>query len=351
MRKLEHILDLTENLHVLYVEDNLLLLESTRELFKNYFKEVDTAENGKEGLEKYLAFKEKNGNFYDIVITDINMPFLDGIELSSKILDKNFTQAIIITTAHNEVEYLSKAINLGIDGFIIKPIKQDELMKVIYKSAQAINDHKMVDAYITMMEELTIKVEEQNIELNDRNSELEKSTRILDTIIHKDTIISFMKKIEQNIDTEDYDKQIQELINNPLYELKELLTEIDVNLIEIINDSYHISSERLVLLAKLFSKYASVLWFYSFFAELASAMTNFSSTINNNPLPNNEQSVKNIFVLLESFVYVIGKWQEDLESGDESKVNILDASLNSDMKTITHMWLEEEVDVQNIFDF
>ncbi len=70
MKMVKSMLEYTKALTVLYVEDDMTLLDSTTELFKNYFKMVDTAADGNEGLERYLAYKKEHDVSYDMVITD-----------------------------------------------------------------------------------------------------------------------------------------------------------------------------------------------------------------------------------------------------------------------------------------
>ena len=193
MKNIKSMLEYTRELHVLYVEDDLLLLESTKELFLNYFKTVDIAINGQEGLEKYTTYKKKENSFYDLIITDINMPQLNGIEMSEKVLAINAIQAIIIITAHNENDNLNKAIELGVSGFITKPMDNSRLINVLYKTAQTISDHKFVESHMQMMEELNIKLSHQNSELLSKNTKLEKSLRILDTMIHKEQLTHHKK--------------------------------------------------------------------------------------------------------------------------------------------------------------
>jgi len=356
-------IEYTKELTVLYVEDDLTLLENTLELFSNYFKSVDTAVNGQDGFEKYIAFEKENSFYYDLVIADINMPKLNGLDMAQKIYAKNSMQAIIITTAHNENEYLVKAIELGVDGFITKPIESTALNKVLYKTSQAIGDHKFVLSHVEMIENLNIQLEEQNNQLITKNKELEKSFRMLDTMVHKEQLKSSKNSAQEvlhvEITSEEKEhkiQQIQDLVNSDLFELKEILTEIDVNVIEIINNSENISSVELPTLVALFSQYASVLRFYNFFDDLGFAMSNFAITIKDNPLPQNQENIQNIFMLLESFIYVLSKWHEDIASGDSSKINQFDASIISDIQTISNMWILGDAEASNdnlddIFDF
>jgi len=358
--ELKLLLEYTRDLKVLYVEDDTQLLKTTAELLDNYFTLVDTASDGQAGLDKYLAYNKENDEFYDIVITDINMPNLNGIDMSKVMYSINPIQEIIITSAHNEVEYLSNAIELGINGFITKPIHNKQLTKIIYKVSQSISNQKFIDSHVEIIENLNIKLEQQNKELLIKNSELVKSFRMLDTMVNKKNLMNL--KDEEKISADDESDedlikaQIQDLINDDLFELREIHAEIDYAIINIMQNNNPVLSDIVEDLVKQFAKYASILSFYTFFDELGASMLNFSKTLNENPLPENEESIKNIFMLLESFMYVLGKWQEDLSSGDESKINSLDASIISDMHTITNMWtqkeqLSSEDDLDDIFDF
>lgn len=147
MVNLQEMLQFTKSQTLLYVEDDLSLLETTAELLSNFFPNLQTAINGQDGLNKYKEFHEASGNYYDMIITDINMPNLNGVEMSKEILKINSQQCIIITTAHNEVEYLRSAVELGIDGFISKPINNEMLLATIFKASQAVSDHKFVQEH------------------------------------------------------------------------------------------------------------------------------------------------------------------------------------------------------------
>lgn len=357
------VLENTKELNVLYVEDDIELLHSTKELFDIYFKSVEIASNGKDGLAKYIAYEQENGKYFDLVISDINMPELNGIEMATNILRENEMQAIVFITAYNTVEYFLEIVALGIDGFVSKPLCTEQLNKTFYKVSQAINDHKMINIYIDQIENLNAELVNQNNDLVQKNSELEKSLRMLDTVISKeersykkpkDAIVECIGEDELE---EEIRNQMLQLVNDDLFELKEILIEIDVCIIGIINNLNDIPQDLLQALIKNFSKYAAILHYYTFFAELSVAMTHFANTMKETPLPETQENINNVFMFLETFVYVLSKWQNDLSSGDENKLNQLDASIISDMNTITNMWTQKasdevyEEDLDDIFDF
>jgi YesN/AraC family two-component response regulator len=275
------------------------------------------------------------------------MPIMNGLEMSSEILKKNSMQAIIITTAHNEIEFLSKAINIGISGFITKPINNTQFINTLHRVSLAISDRKFVEAHVYQMEEITIELEQ-------KCKEYKKSIHILDTITNKKQMIQPQKEIfsqEEIKRVDDIKEQISYLINDDLYELIELHSEIDNLIIEILSSITNIQINNIYQLASRFSKYSSILSHYSFFSELSIEMSNLSHILKTEKLPVDITTVENIFMLLESFIFVLGRWQKDLLSGEENKINAFDASIVSDMKTITNMWSQKEEDLQDIFDF
>jgi len=353
------LLETTRDLKVLYVEDDEELCLATKCLLELYFEKVDTAFNGQLGLEKFIAHKKESGEYYDIVIADINMPVLNGLKMSQEIYKINERQSIVILTAHNSSEYLLESISIGVDGFLTKPLNNDQLFKTIFKISQALNDHKMIEFYLHQVEDLNEELALKNEILLKKNQELEKSLRMLDTVIAKEEIIkekTEIKPLSCDLDR-DIQEQISHLIHDDLFELKEILTEIDVCIIEIINNQDNISSENINLLVKHFSRYAAILNYYTFFNNLSLAMSSFSETMREIPLPEDRETIHNIFTFLETFIYVLSKWHDDLSSGDETNLNQFDASIISDMETIINMWTQvynddsSEENLDDIFDF
>jgi len=125
---------LTKNFTILYVEDDKSFLRETSEVFSDFFFRVDTATNGAEALEKYKDYFTQEKKHYDIVITDINMPVMNGIELTKEIYKIEETQPIIVISAHNDAPYLLELVNLGIEQFLLKPIDFDTLLGILHNT-------------------------------------------------------------------------------------------------------------------------------------------------------------------------------------------------------------------------
>lgn len=127
------------NLNILYVEDEELAREEVAEFLEFEVKEVKVASNGEEGLEMFQEFHP------DIVITDINMPKMNGLEMAKKIKKISPTTPIIVTSAYSDSDYIIKAIEIGINKYVLKPIDVDELLAMIVQTAKEILFDKAVE--------------------------------------------------------------------------------------------------------------------------------------------------------------------------------------------------------------
>lgn len=350
------ILEYSKKLSLLYVEDDDMLREATQKVLENYFSSVDVAVDGEDGLNKYLQYHKSSGSYYDLVISDISMPNMDGIEMSREIMRNNPEQSLIFITAFNEVSYLQSAIDIGVTGFLTKPINQNQLKVVLYKATQAISDRKDVAEYYKKMEDLNIQLEKQYEELKSKNTQIEKSSRVLDTMVKKSQILNKKQKKKENKSSneskEDYTKQLEQFIHEDLSELEDLVEEMDVVVISILESNNGTTQDEVDIIIKDFTRYAAVVSFYGFTQDLYMALNKFVSVVKNNPIPDDEDNVQNIFMILESFMFVLQKWHTDLKSNDLGTVNFLDASIISDLSTIENMWTNkfEEVADEDLDD-
>lgn len=125
------------NIKVLYVEDDNAVVQFVKVLFKkNNIEDVDFASNGKEALVKY-----KN-NQYDLVITDIIMPFMDGFELIEQIRKIHKKQIVLMTTGLDNKEDLIKAIELRVHYFIDKPIIPKKFANILDEAIILVNQRR-----------------------------------------------------------------------------------------------------------------------------------------------------------------------------------------------------------------
>jgi len=116
---------------LLLVEDHTPLREIICEIFEPYFCTLISAKDGQEAWEYYLQFQQEHNKSIDIVVTDINMPHKDGLELTRDIKEHNPKQTIIIISAYTQSSQLLDFINIGVDYFFTKPVKPIKLLDYI----------------------------------------------------------------------------------------------------------------------------------------------------------------------------------------------------------------------------
>ena len=131
MTDIKKLKELSEGFSVLYVEDDDSIRNSMHVYLKKFFFKVVAAEDGVEGLDLYK--KET----FDIVITDLSMPKMNGLEMITNLKRINPKQPVLVTSAHSESDYMIGAIKAGIEGYVIKPFDfhqlNQELMKIVEK--------------------------------------------------------------------------------------------------------------------------------------------------------------------------------------------------------------------------
>jgi YesN/AraC family two-component response regulator len=119
------LIEKTKPLTLLYVEDDPLIFDNTMVILNRFFDNIVFAQNGQEGLERF------NESQIDIIISDINMPIMDGISMMEEIKQIKSDIPSILVTAHNERKFSDEAERLKIEGYLLKPIKLDNLFELL----------------------------------------------------------------------------------------------------------------------------------------------------------------------------------------------------------------------------
>jgi len=149
----------TQNLNILYVEDDLDIIEHVTPILQALFSAVEVCHDGQKGLDTYNSYFKTFNKYYDIVLTDIEMPHINGIELSKQLFNINPEQHIIVISAYNDKEKLQELLSLGIDDFLHKPVESESFFKTFLKSAKKVNEQ------LNIKEELSFTQEtNQNLE-------------------------------------------------------------------------------------------------------------------------------------------------------------------------------------------
>jgi len=281
----------SQNLNVLYVEDDQSLREETETLFKMLFKNIDTAEDGLEGLQKY------NNQHYDLVISDVNMPNMDGIEMCIKIKEINPEQKVAIVSAHDESDILMNLIKAGADSFILKPMHMNDLVSSLYSVCRDAYTQIVNIELINELNEKNALLEKQNIALRTKGNAAETKHQQLDAMIQecKHATENEKESPADKVDTsavsdtvlDEYFKEDEDegsenvlFLSDHCADLSEIFTEIPEIISKYTTDS---DPEEIDKISKNIAKASSILIYYSPYLDLlATSFAELSSTMQNN---------------------------------------------------------------------
>ncbi len=177
------------NLSVLYAEDEVGVRQNVSEMLSLFFKNVYLADNG---LDAYELFLEKTP---DLIITDVKMPIMDGLELSKCIREKDKKAQIIIISAHTEIDYMLDAIELSLVRYIVKPITETKLIEALDKflnSLQSGGQIEIKEGWFYDADKKLIKHEDEEYELT------KKEVKFLEIITSKNSVIGY-EEIEREL--------------------------------------------------------------------------------------------------------------------------------------------------------
>jgi len=325
---MEYIKDLT----ILIVEDDEVNLELLARNMRRRFKKVYTAKNGKDGYAIWSG--EQDG--IDIILTDIEMPILNGIELIKKIRAISKKQSVIVLSAYANSSYLTEIINLGVDGFVMKPLEMDILCAAIHRVAKNIFNEKALDLYHEGLEGYFD-------EMLQKNKKYEKLSLILkETLkyINKDDIKEveeILKNGELDIDyylprTETHIAEQQytaPAYKNDKISAKEYLQEIgfdryfgDINedlrqLGEIANDmgnmfrfDEELCESAIRNVAYLFERYAAIIRYFVEFSCLSGNVSEVASFFNGLHEKLDPKTAKKLKVLIVCFISDLEGWKD-----------------------------------------
>lgn len=159
---------------LLVVDDHQIIRDGIRFYFEGdeEFEIKDEAENGLEALD---LLKE---NEYDIVLTDINMPKMDGIEFMKSLRENYPDQKVLVLSMYNEAGYINKMIAMGANGYVLKKSDKGELVGAIKKVLDG-QDHYSDEVYKTIIGNIAGRKPKERLTLEAELSEREKEVLVL----------------------------------------------------------------------------------------------------------------------------------------------------------------------------
>lgn len=209
--------ELLKNYTILYVEDEPSIQKNIQEYLEGFFKEVYVASDGKEGLEKYLEHKPQ------VLLLDIDIPYMDGLTLAKKIRQNDKTVSIIMLTAFTEQEKLLRATELKLLKYLVKPLDLNAFQETLALLAEELCStfgHKVFlgEGYVWQKDkkQLTYK--------NDIMDLTAKEQHLLDLLVrHKNTSLSF-EDIMAHVWEDEFDREISvNCVKNVVSDLRKKL--------------------------------------------------------------------------------------------------------------------------------
>ncbi len=207
MRK--DVLEKLQNLTLLYAEDEVGIRENIADSLRYYVKEVYEANDGEEGYKLYL---EKTP---DIILSDIHMPNVNGIEFIKKVrqIDKNIP--VVMITAHTDKEYLLEAVELHMEKYIVKPLDLDELFESLDKCITLLDSNRKVilkvdKDYVYDYDLKELKYKDESIILN------KKEMTFLEVLISNQNRIVNYEELQDKVWGDDImtDSALRSLVRN-----------------------------------------------------------------------------------------------------------------------------------------
>jgi len=159
---------------ILVVDDHQVVLDGIRYYFEDdeEFVIKDTAMNGLEALDLLRR------NEYDIVLTDISMPEMDGLELMKSISENYPDQKVLVLSMFNEAPYINKMISYGANGYILKKSSKTEMVKAIKKILDD-EDFYSEEVYKTIIDGIASRKPKKRLSLEKELSDREKEILVL----------------------------------------------------------------------------------------------------------------------------------------------------------------------------
>ncbi|MEA1956256.1 MAG: EAL domain-containing protein [Campylobacterota bacterium] len=237
-------LELLKTLTILYVEDEKDLQEEVFQNLAPFVKKIFRANDGLQGLE---LFKEIQ-NDIDLVISDILMPNMDGIEMIDKIRAIDAHIPVIYTTAFNDNEYLLKTLQQSVTSYMLKPIDMELLLESVQKASVEVENKRLK---IFLQEEVKKKTKE----LQEHNEQLDYQlhTDYLTKLLNRNSLLLHLSQMKQPtlmlIDIDAF-KNINDIYGEQVGDL--VLCEVAIILEEYINNEecklYKIGSDEFVIM-------------------------------------------------------------------------------------------------------
>jgi len=326
MSELELLIERLDGVSVLYVEDDEIQRAINKKTFLKLFNTIEMAEDGEVALQKYKNYFTKHDTFYDLIITDLVMPNLDGIGLIEALIALNPEQNIIVLSAQDEIHNLRVLMDLGIDAFITKPIRSVPLFNVMNRVSQRIYIKQKNEQYLREIENL-------NKKLMAKNKELESKINLSNEELAQSDIENVQSEGEVAI-------EVKEALVMDLPDLIDIHEDLDILILACIGNQEY--SKNFSKISNNLNRFGAMLSCYHLLMPLAIKIEELSAAMKTVEPPN--ERLEEIFTIIESFVNTLGNWLKVWQSDEVVDVSYFNDSMIMDMNLILNLWSDIEAE-------
>lgn len=331
------------DLQILIVEDEEFPRTILEKKLSNLCEHVEVAQNGEEAFEYYQK------HYFDLIITDLEMPGQNGFWLIEKIREDSLQKPILVTTAYSDEEHMHRCLDLGVSGFIVKPIDSSVLYRTLYHFGSLLHEKKVMYQYQQELErytstsrnmskqysvlkdilEETLTFDQKQAIITHFNDEDIPAPRFLFKgmgELEKSTPEPVFKKEESVVSADDdfaYDAFKADDLQR-FYEaeedIRDFLSEMFLHP-ESSHEVFHRIAPQIALIGESLLKYPP-------YATLSEKLQQLSTTLET---VSHEQELKRFNYLFESFMDTLGEWCHVVLGGREDEKEI-----QTDIYTVMH---------------
>lgn len=334
---LKQLKEIGETLTVLVVEDELIAREQLHYMLSHFCNNIDLAKNGIEALSLY---KEKK---HDLIITDLVMPEMSGIDMIHELHKINANVKIIVSSAHNENDLLVELLEIGADGFIQKPLDFHKFLNILYKVCHQIYEQAMNSYLNNMLESINKELLQDTNLLKKELDELKKKNKytLPEKLLNTTTTFEDVKELQSpeivyTPHTKMSAKDFFETYPLELDQTNEDLEELENRLNHLILNAKRQVPEQLIHdLVTIVSSYAKTIETIPQFGSLAFAIRELAYTFES---AQEKMQLEIILPMLSALINNLEQWRLQIFFFQEVEdIHYMDNSILSDAMSLQAM--------------
>lgn len=341
---------ITKKLNILIVEDDDHALKTLQKTFSKFFQTVFVAQDGKVALDIFT----NGNNKIDIILTDVVMPNMDGVNLAKAVRQTNINIPLIIISAYSDINNFAQLLNLNIEAFLPKPVGLDILLLHIYKAAVKIDDYKMVERYQSTLEKQLFHAKkrilklEQDLNVHNNNQDTVQKPKNID----KDKNLQYQtQETTKNINPIYEDTDYFEILT--IYDKQDIADAVDdmINHVLLIRDEHGIIEKaRLLQALSDLRRFINHLKKCKTFDRLAISLQELHDTLLSSITTIVQEHDRLILKLLEELSYTLEQFIIDIIKIKSENPNYFDDSIIADIESVLIATRAKHVDISEIHD-